>query len=137
MAHREGFKKIGEKVVEHRARKYGHTKFGLERFINGPLDLLTIMFISRFGKRPMHIFGTFGALMFIVGLTLSSYLIIDKFLHLYVWHTKAPLLSDQAAFYIALTSMIIGTQLFLSGFIGELVTRNSSTRNNYKIREIL
>lgn len=137
MAHREGFKKIGEKVVEHRARKYGHTKFGLERFINGPLDLLTIMFISRFGKRPMHIFGTFGALMFIIGLTLSSYLIIDKFLHLYVWHTKAPLLSDQAAFYFALTSMIIGTQLFLSGFIGELVTRNSSTRNNYKIREIL
>ncbi len=137
MAHREGFKKIGEKVVEHRARKYGHTKFGLERFINGPLDLLTIMFISRFGKRPIHIFGTFGALMFIIGLTLSSYLIIDKFLHLYVWHTKAPLLSDQAAFYIALTSMIIGTQLFLSGFIGELVTRNSSTRNNYKIREIL
>lgn len=135
MAHREGFKKIGEKVVEHRARKYGHTKFGFERFINGPLDLLTIMFISRFGKRPMHIFGTFGALMFIIGLVLSSYLIIEKFLHLYVWHSKAPLLSDQAAFYIALTSMIIGTQLFLAGFLGELITRNSASRNNYKIRE--
>jgi glycosyltransferase involved in cell wall biosynthesis len=137
MAHREGFKKIGEKVVEHRARKYGHTKFGLERFINGPLDLMTIMFISRFGKRPMHIFGTFGALMFLIGLALSSYLIIDKYLHLYVWQTKAPLLSDQASFYIALTSMILGTQLFLAGFIGEIIIRNSSTRNNYKVRETL
>jgi glycosyltransferase involved in cell wall biosynthesis len=137
MAHREGFKKIGEKVVEHRARKYGHTKFGLERFINGPLDLMTIMFISRFGKRPMHIFGTFGALMFLIGLALSSYLIIDKYLHLYVWQTKAALLSDQASFYIALTSMILGTQLFLAGFIGEIIIRNSSTRNNYKVREVL
>lgn len=135
MASREGFKKIGEKVVEHRSRKYGHTKFGLDRFINGPLDLLTIMFISKFGKRPMHIFGTFGALMFIIGFTLSSYLVINKFLHLYVWHSKAPLLSEQGEFFIALTSMIIGTQLFLAGFLGELITRNSSTRNNYKISE--
>lgn len=135
MASREGFKNIGEKVVEHRPRKYGKTKFGLERFINGPLDLLTIMFISKFGKRPMHIFGTIGALMFFLGFGLSLYLVTDKFLHLFVWHKSAPLLSDQAAFYIALTSMIIGTQLFLAGFLGELISRNSSTRNQYKITE--
>jgi len=137
IAHREGFKKIGEKVVEHRARKYGTTKFGLERFINGPLDLMTIMFISKFGKRPMHIFGTIGATTFIVGLALTACLIIQKFMHLYVWHTKAPLVSDQAAFYIALTSMILGTQLFLAGFVGELITRNSPSRNQYKISEQL
>ncbi|MBL0317385.1 MAG: glycosyltransferase family 2 protein [Flavobacteriales bacterium] len=133
MAHREGFRKIGEKVVEHRARKYGVTKFGLERFINGPLDLLTIMFISKFGKRPMHIFGTIGAAMFLIGSFISIYLIIDKFFHLYIWHTKAPLLSDQAVFYVALASMIIGTQLFLAGFLGELITRNAPGRNSYKI----
>jgi glycosyltransferase involved in cell wall biosynthesis len=133
MAHREGFRKIGEKVVEHRARKYGVTKFGLERFINGPLDLLTIMFISKFGKRPMHIFGTIGAAMFLIGSFISIYLIIDKFFHLYIWHTKAPLLSDQAVFYVALSSMIIGTQLFLAGFLGELITRNAPGRNSYKI----
>lgn len=135
MAHRDGFKNIGEKVVEHRARKYGQTKFGLERFVNGPLDLMTIMFISKFGKRPMHIFGTFGAAMFTLGFSASLYLGVKKFLHLYVWETDAPLLSDQAIFYVALASMIIGTQLFLSGFLGELITRNSSTRNNYKITE--
>ena len=137
IAHREGFKKIGEKVVEHRARKYGTTKFGLERFINGPLDLMTIMFISRFGKRPMHIFGTIGASMFMIGLALTGYLITFKFMHLYVWHTKSPLVSDQVPFYLALTAMIIGTQLFLAGFVGELITRNSATRNQYKVREKL
>lgn len=137
MAHREGYKKIGEKVVEHRARQYGHTKFGLERFINGPLDLLTIMFISKFGKRPMHIFGTFGALMFIIGFCGFAYLGIDKFLHLYVYETKAPVLASQTWFYISLTSMIIGTQLFLAGFIGELITRNAPGRNNYKVRTAL
>jgi glycosyltransferase involved in cell wall biosynthesis len=135
IAHREGYKRIGEKVVEHRARQYGTTKFGLERFINGPLDLLTIMFISRFGKRPMHIFGTIGALMFLIGLGLFLYLGIDKFWSLYVAHVKAPLLSDQASFYVALTTMVIGTQLFLAGFVGELITRNSATRNQYKIAE--
>lgn len=137
IAHREGFKKIGEKVVEHRARKYGTTKFGFERFINGPLDLLTIIFISKFGKRPMHIFGTIGALMFMIGLASSLYLGINKFCHLYIWHTKAPLLSDQAVFFIALSAMIIGTQLFLAGFLGELISRNSASRNNYKISETL
>jgi glycosyltransferase involved in cell wall biosynthesis len=137
MAHREGFKKIGEKAVEHRARQFGHTKFGLERFINGPLDLLTIMFISKFGKRPMHIFGTVGGFMFLVGFFGFAYLGIDKFLHLYVHHTKAPVLASQTWFYIALTSMIIGTQLFLAGFIGELITRNSASRNQYKISATL
>jgi glycosyltransferase involved in cell wall biosynthesis len=137
MAHREGFKKIGEKVVEHRARQFGHTKFGFERFINGPLDLLTIMFISKFGKRPMHIFGTFGALMFFIGFAGFTYLGIDKFLHLYVYELKAPILASQTWFYIALTSMIIGTQLFLAGFIGELIARNSSSRNQYKIKEMI
>jgi len=135
IAHREGFKKIGEKVVEHRARKYGHTKFGLSRFVRGPLDLLTIMFISRFGKSPMHIFGTIGALMFVIGFGFSIYLGINKLLHLYVWHTKAPLISDQAVFYIALAAMIIGTQLFLAGFLGELISRSSVNRNNYKVSE--
>lgn len=135
IAHREGFKKIGEKVVEHRARKYGTTKFGLERFVNGPLDLMTIMFISRFGKRPMHIFGTVGASMFIIGLALTGYLITLKFLHLYIWQTKAPLIADQVPFYLSLTAMIIGTQLFLAGFVGELITRNSASRNQYKIKE--
>lgn len=135
MAHREGFKKIGEKVVEHRARKYGVTKFGLERFINGPLDLMTIMFISKFGKRPMHAFGTFGALMFVIGLGSLLYLGINKMLHLYVWHSQAPLLSNQAIFYVALAAMIIGTQLFLAGFLGELISRNSPNRNVYKVKE--
>jgi len=135
IAHREGFKKIGEKIVEHHARKYGTTKFGLERFINGPLDLMTIMFISKFGKRPMHIFGTMGASIFLLGLAITICLISQKYMHLYVWQTKAPLVADQASFYIALSSMIIGTQLFLAGFVGELITRNSATRNQYKIRE--
>ncbi len=135
MAHREGFKKIGEKVVEHRARKFGVTKFGLERFVNGPLDLMTIMFISKFGKRPMHFFGTIGALMFILGLSLFTYMGIDKFYYLYIIEKPSPLLADQAKFYLALTAMIIGTQLFLAGFVGELIGRNSSNRNNYKIAE--
>lgn len=137
IAYREGFKRIGEKVVEHRARKYGHTKFGLSRFINGPLDLLTIMFISRFGKRPMHFFGSVGAVMFSIGLLLALYIGIDKLLHVYYWKKEAPLVTTQAGFYIALASMIIGTQLFLAGFLGELVSRNSARRNEYKIRETL
>jgi glycosyltransferase involved in cell wall biosynthesis len=135
IAHREGFKKIGEKVVEHRARKYGHTKFGLSRFIRGPLDLLTIMFISKFGKSPMHIFGTIGALMFAVGFISAFYLGVNKLLHLYVWQTPAPLISDQAVFYIALTGMILGTQLFVAGFLGELISRSATNRNTYKVAE--
>ncbi len=133
MASREGFKRIGEKVVEHRPRKYGSTKFGFERFINGPLDLLTILFISKFGKRPMHAFGTIGVIMFTVGLGFILYLGINKMLHLYYWHSQAPLLASQAEFYIALAAMIMGTQLFLAGFLGELISRNSPSRNVYKI----
>jgi glycosyltransferase involved in cell wall biosynthesis len=137
IAYREGYKRIGEKVVEHRARKYGYTKFGLSRFINGPLDLLTIMFISRFGKRPMHFFGSVGAVMFSIGLLLALYIGLDKLLHVYYWKKEAALVTTQAGFYIALASMTIGTQLFLAGFLGEMISRNSSRRNEYKIREAL
>ena len=122
-----GFRKIGEKVVEHRARKYGNTKFGWERFINGFLDLTTITFVSKFGKRPMHFFGLFGTLCFLNGLGMSIYLIISKFVSTDFGLTNKP------GFYIALTAMIIGMQLFLAGFIAELIARNSSERNSYLI----
>ncbi|MCY7421485.1 MAG: glycosyltransferase family 2 protein [Chitinophagaceae bacterium] len=122
-----GFRKIGEKVVEHRARKYGTTKFGWERFINGFLDLTTITFVSKFGKRPMHFFGLFGTLCFLIGLGMSIYLIISKFVSVEFGLTNKP------GFYIALTAMIIGMQLFLAGFIAELIARNSSERNSYLI----
>lgn len=122
-----GFRKIGEKVVEHRARKYGTTKFGWERFINGFLDLLTITFISKFGKRPMHFFGLYGTLAFGIGLLMSIYLIVAKF-------TAADFsLTNRPAFYLALVSMILGMQLFLAGFIAELLTRNAPERNHYLI----
>ncbi len=132
MAKKAGFEKIGEKIVSHQKRKYGKTKFGIERFINGPLDLLTIMFISKFGKRPMHFFGLLGSLMFGLGLCSSIYLGAHK-LYSLSHHLKQGLLTESAYFYLALASMIIGTQLFLAGFIGELVSRNSSERNNYMI----
>ena len=127
-----GFKNIGEKVVRHQSRKYGVTKFGFERFINGFLDLLTVTFISRFGKKPMHIFGTLGTLMFILGLTLFLYIGGTK---LYCIYNSLPAknIADQSAFFIALTTMVIGVQLFLSGFIAELVSRNSPDRNNYQV----
>ncbi|WP_240377519.1 glycosyltransferase family 2 protein [Arachidicoccus soli] len=126
-----GFKNIGEKVVEHRARKYGITKFGWERFINGFLDLGTISFISRFGKRPMHFFGLYGSLCFLVGFISSIYLIVLKLIHPNVGLTNSPL------FFIALTAMVIGMQLFLAGFIGELIARNSADRNVYLIEKKL
>ncbi len=127
-----GFNKIGEKVVEHRARKYGSTKFGLERFINGFLDLLSITFVSRFGKRPMHFFGTLGTLMFALGFFIALYLGASKLWAVYN-NEFARLITQRPSFYIALTCMIIGTQLFLAGFISELVGRNSSERNQYLI----
>ena len=127
-----GFKNIGEKVVEHQSRKYGVTKFGFERFINGFLDLLTVTFISRFGKKPMHIFGTLGTLMFILGLTLFLYIGGTKLYYIYN-SLPAKNIADQSAFFIALTSMVIGVQLFLSGFIAELISRNSPDRNNYQV----
>ncbi|TDH27062.1 glycosyltransferase [Segetibacter sp. 3557_3] len=129
MAKWAGFRKIGEKVVEHRARKYGTTKFGWERFINGFLDLATITFVSKFGKRPMHFFGLYGTLCFFIGFCMSAYLIIAKVV------SKEFALTNRPAFYIALTTMVIGMQLFLAGFIAELVARNSSIRNFYLIEK--
>ncbi len=126
-----GFKKIGEKVVEHRARKYGVTKFGWERFVNGFLDLFSIMFVGKFGKKPMHFFGLWGTLSFLFGLSVFIYLTISKFFFDKTGLTQRPL------FFFALTIMIIGSQLFLAGFIGELIARNSPERNNYLIEEKL
>jgi glycosyltransferase involved in cell wall biosynthesis len=125
-----GFNHIGEKVVQHQERKYGTTKFGLIRFINGPLDLLSIMFMGRFGKKPMHLFGLIGTLMFIIGFFLTLYLGLEKLYYLNE-KIKAPLITDRPWFYIALATMIIGVQLFLSGFLGELLSRSSPDRNNY------
>ncbi len=124
-----GFRKIGEKVVEHRARKYGVTKFGWERFVNGFLDLGSIMFVGKFGKRPMHFFGLWGTLFFIAGFLILLYLTISKFFFDQTGMTQRPL------FFIAILVMIIGSQLFLSGFIGELIARNSPERNNYLIED--
>jgi len=129
-----GYKNIGEKVVVHQERKYGVTKFGLERFVRGPLDLLSVMFISRFVKRPMHFFGVLGALIFIVGFIAAGYLGVQK-LVLLNQGVKGHLVTESPYFYIALTSMIIGAQFFMGGFLGELVSRSSSERNKYQIEE--
>ena len=131
-----GYRKIGEKAVQHRARKYGKTKFGLERFINGFLDLLLITFISRFGKKPMHFFGPLGVLVLLIGGGIAAGLIIAK---LYAISTGAEYrdVVDQPLFYLALISMIAGIQFFLAGFLGELLVRNSSSRNNYLIESRL
>ncbi len=124
-----GFKKFGEKVVEHRPRKYGVTKFGWNRFVNGFLDLASIMFVGKFGKNPMHFFGLWGTLSFLFGFIVSLYLTISKFLFDQTGMTQRPL------FFIALVAMIIGVQLFLAGFLGELVSRNGPDRNHYFIEE--
>ena len=124
-----GFRKIGEKVVEHRARKYGVTKFGWTRFVNGFLDLMTIFFVGKFGKRPMHFFGLWGSISFFLGLAIFTYLTVSKFFFDQTGMTQRPL------FFFAIMIMIIGTQLFLAGFIGELISRNSSERNSYLIEE--
>ena len=126
-----GFTNIGEKVVQHQARKFGVTKFGLNRFLNGPLDLITVAFMGRFGKKPMHFFGALGSLMFLIGFSLILYLGVDK---LFI-HKSARLLADRSEFYIALISMVTGIQFFMTGFISELIGRNSSTRNVYLIEE--
>lgn len=126
-----GFTKIGEKVVQHQARKFGVTKFGLNRFLNGPLDLITVAFMGKFGKKPMHFFGALGSLMFLIGFILIVYLGIDK---LFI-HQNAKLLADRSEFYIALISMVIGIQFFMTGFISELIGRNSSSRNVYLIEK--
>jgi glycosyltransferase involved in cell wall biosynthesis len=129
-----GFSRIGEKVVEHRARKYGTTKFGLERFVNGFLDLLSIMFVAKFGKRPMHLFGTLGTLLFMLGFFLAAWLGVSKLWSVYN-NEYARLITNRPSFYIALTCMILGTQLFLAGFVSELIGRNSPERNHYLIQE--
>jgi len=136
LAREAGFKNIGEKIVQHRARKYGVTKYGLDRFLKGYLDMLTISFITRFGKSPMHLFGTMGTLMFITGFGMAAYLGIRKLVFIHN-NLRAPLVTDSPWFYIALAVMIIGSFLFLSGFLAELVNRRSTDRNRYLIREKL
>ncbi|MDR1756163.1 MAG: glycosyltransferase family 2 protein [Culturomica sp.] len=132
LAKQAGFTRIGEKTVQHRARKYGQTKFGLNRFMNGFLDLLSISFITRFSRKPMHFFGALGSLIFLIGLIAIVWLGVDKYLYLHRG-IKAPLITDMPYFYIALVCIILGTQLFLAGFIAELVARSSSERNNYQV----
>jgi glycosyltransferase involved in cell wall biosynthesis len=134
LAKEAGFHNIGEKVVEHQPRKYGVTKYGLDRFLKGYLDLLTIGFITRFGKSPMHLFGSLGTLMFLIGFVMAGYLGIRKLLFIHSG-MRAPLVTDSPFFFIALTVMIIGSFLFLTGFLGELVNRNSSERNSYLIKD--
>ncbi len=129
-----GFTKIEEKVVQHHERKYGTTKFGLERFVNGFLDLMSITFVAKFGKRPMHVFGFFGTLSFLFGGTVSFYLICEK-VYKSFYNIPTRDVTDKPLFYLALTAMIIGTQLFLAGFLGELISRNSINRNNYQIEK--
>lgn len=131
LAKNAGFSKISEKVVQHQARKYGTTKFGAERFINGFLDLITIWFVSKFGRQPMHLFGALGVLMFIIGFAFSIYLGIDK---LYL-NPTGRLITDRPQFYIALTAMLIGTQLFLAGFLGEIMVRSRKNDTRYTISD--
>lgn len=130
-----GFKKIGEQVVEHRARKYGVTKFGLSRFINGFLDLLSIFFVGKFGKRPMHFFGSLGVLSFLIGTFMAIWLIAAKLYHIWMNISYKRDVTDQPLFYIALVAIIVGSQLFLTGFVAELVTRNATERNHYLIEK--
>jgi glycosyltransferase involved in cell wall biosynthesis len=134
IAKKEGFPRIGEKVVQHHERKHGRSKFGLDRFINGFLDLLTLTFVFRFGKKPMHFFGSLGLLMFFLGFVSTAWILGSKLYHL-ATHQAARLVADQPLFYIALTAMIIGAQLFLAGFVAELVSRNSPERNHYRVAD--
>jgi len=133
LAKNAGFGKIGEKVVIHQARKYGESKFGMSRFINGFLDLITIWFLSTFGKRPMHLFGLLGSIMFVIGFLFALYLGIDK---LFI-NTSGRLITERPQFYLSLTAMLIGTQLFLAGFLGEIILRTKNNEERYKISEEL
>ena len=135
LAKNAGFAKIGEKVVHHQARKFGKTKFGgLNRFVNGYLDLLSLWFLNSFGLKPMHVFGFLGSLMFFVGLV--AIIAVGAIKLSALWsHTPAPLVTDSPYFYISLTMMILGTQLFVAGFLGELISRNAQGRNNYQIEK--
>ena len=131
-----GFGKIGEKVVLHQARKYGVTKFGMDRFVNGFLDLITIWFLSRFGKRPMHLFGLLGSIMFVIGFLSTLFIIIIKLVKLNSGYPTI-LVTDNPLFYIALTAMMIGTQLFLAGFLGEIILRTKNNEERYKISKVI
>lgn len=133
LAKNAGFSNIGEKIVIHQARKYGSSKFGMSRFINGFLDLITIWFLSTFGKRPMHLFGLLGSIMFIIGFLFAFYLGIDK---LFI-NTSGRLITERPQFYLSLTAMLIGTQLFLAGFLGEIILRTKNNEERYKISEEL
>jgi hypothetical protein len=127
-----GFSSIGEKIVEHRARQYGSTKFGgLERFINGPLDLMSISFVGKFGKRPMHFFGTLGLLFFFIGFSILAYLTVSK-----MFFSEFGI-ADRPLFYFGILALIVGSQLFLTGFLAEMINRNASIRNNYLIEKEL
>ncbi|MES2618726.1 MAG: glycosyltransferase family 2 protein [Bacteroidota bacterium] len=129
-----GFTKIGEQVVEHRARKYGTTKFGLNRFVNGLLDLMSIFFMGKFAKKPMHFFGLYGLLCFVIGFAIAAFMLIDKLIHK-INNERAALVADSPLFYLGLVIMVIGTQLFLAGFLGELISRNSGDRNQYSLSD--
>jgi glycosyltransferase involved in cell wall biosynthesis len=133
LAKNSGFTKIGEKVVKHQARKYGETKFGMERFVNGFLDLITIWFLSRFGKRPMHLFGALGVIMFAIGFVFAVYLGLDKLF----LNTNGRLITERPQFYIALTTMVLGSQFFIAGFLGELILRSKRDSSRYLIKQIL
>jgi glycosyltransferase involved in cell wall biosynthesis len=137
IAKKEGFHRIGEKVVKHHPRKFGHTKFGLSRFINGFLDLLTITFIFRFGKKPMHFFGGLGTIMFVVGFFSAAWVIGEKLWHSLVMDEAAPRVTSSGLFFVALTAMVIGVQLFTAGFVADLVSRNGADRNRYRVSERL
>lgn len=136
LAKTAGYTRIGEKVVHHRARKYGKTKFGLDRFVNGYLDLITLWFFSKFGVKPMHFFGLLGSLMFFIGFVAVVVVGVTKLYNLYHGYPYR-LVTDSPYFYLALTSMILGTQLFLTGFVGELISRNAPERNQYQVSEVL
>ncbi|NDV47101.1 glycosyltransferase [Paludibacter sp. 221] len=134
LAKNAGYTKIGEKVVEHRKRQYGSTKFGMNRFVNGYLDLMTAWFLAKFGKKPMHLFGLIGSLMFLIGFVMVVVVGANKLIALWS-HAAAPLVTNSPYFYIALVAMILGTQLFLTGFVAEIIARNSSERNKYQIEK--
>lgn len=135
IAKRSGFTKIGEKAVKHYPRKYGVTKFGLERFINGFLDLLSISFVTKYSKKPMHFFGSLGTLMFFIGFISALGLGVSKMYYLFYVHKEMRLITDSPFFYISLALMIMGTQMFLAGFLGEMISRSGPDRNNYQIEE--
>ena len=135
LAKNVGFQNIGEKEVQHQARKYGETKFGLERFTNGFLDLITLWFLTKFGKRPMHFFGLMGSFMFLFGFISTAYLGIHKLLTVFYWKQNDILITDRPSFYISLIAMVLGTQLFIAGFIGEMILKNKKTNDLYHIEK--